>query len=254
MKVVILEDEPLAVERLKRLLKEVMPEAEIIQEMSSVAEAIEWFEEHDHPDLLFSDIEVADGVSFEFFKQVELHCPVIFITAYDQYAIQAFEVHSIDYLLKPLTKKRLGLALEKWKEAQKIYGDETAAKLQELMVSITEPQNTSKSRFIVKSGSKIKSIKVEEIAYFFTEDKVSFLRTKEGNKYPVDYRLEELNTLLDHDLFFRINRKYIIHIDALQEIHTYFKGRLKLELLPVVEEDIVVSAERTPLFKEWLDR
>jgi len=250
MRILIFEDEKLASERLIQVIKEIEPEAQILNTLKSVESAIAWFESNRTPDLIISDIQLLDGVSFEVFDQVKLDCPVIFTTAYDEYAIQAFEVNSIDYLLKPIQKKKLANALSKFQSQSPAHSGIDISVLQALI----QPKKAYKSRFLVKFGQRIKAIPVEKIAYFYSRDKLTFLVTFEGQKLPVDQTLEELDSLLDPKHFFRVNRKFIVHFDAVADIHPYFKGRVKLVLEPEINEDIVVSSEKTPVFKKWLDQ
>lgn len=250
MRIVIFEDEKLASERLIQLLKSIKPEANVLTSMKSVEAAVMWLQNNDLPDLIISDIQLLDGVSFEIFDQVKIDCPVIFTTAYDEYAIKAFEVNSIDYLLKPIQKEKLAIALEKFEVQHHPSPEFDLSKIQELIQG--EPEY--KSRFLVKFGQRIKAIPVKKIAYFYSRDKLSYLVTFEGQKLPVDQTLEELDGLLNPKNYFRVNRKFIVHFDSVADIHPYFKGRVKLDLEPGIDEDIVVSSEKTPVFKKWLDQ
>lgn len=261
MKIVIIEDESLAAEKLNKLLLRYDAQLQVEAVLSSVESAVTWLQEHPPPDLLLVDIHIGDGLCFEIFRQVKLKSPVIFTTAYDQYALKAFQVHSIDYLLKPVQYDALVKSLEKLKSLKEAYRDEhLAARLDEVLeiVSKGSGENTGsepyKSRFMVRSGSRIKAVKTEDIAYIYADQKLNMLVTADGRKYPVDYSLDELGLLLQPRLFFRVNRQLIIHIDAAEEIHPYFKGRLKLKLRPPLDAKVVVSSERTPLFKAWLNQ
>jgi DNA-binding LytR/AlgR family response regulator len=255
VKVVIIEDEELAARKLQKLIQEL--DSDILVEciLTSVKDAIKWLSENELPDLIFSDIQLGDGLSFEIFKSADVKCPVVFTTAFDQYAIQAFEVNSVDYLLKPVKRERIEASLEKYRVKKEAWESENKGiDVESLLMAINEARHNYKSRFLVKIGNKIHSIKTEQIAYFFSDQKLTFLVDRENNKYPVDHSLEEIGQQVDPEIFFRINRKYLIHLDAAVEIHPYFKGRLKLNLNPPAGEDIVVSAETTPRFKSWLDR
>jgi two-component system, LytTR family, response regulator LytT len=255
MKVLIIEDEALAAERLGKLLYEYNPAIQVLAVIPSVEAAVKWLQEHDLPDLLLLDIHLADGLCFDIFKQVTVKCPVIFTTAYDQYALEAFQVHSIDYLLKPVQFSKLAQSLDKMQERRRTLGPAPAEiPINDLMKLIRSQEGSYKSRFMVKIGAKIKAIKTSDIAYFFSSNKLTLLITRENQKFPVDYALDDLIQLLDPSHFFHINRKLIISFDAAKEIHPYFKGRLKLVLTPPLEEDIVISSEKTPAFKSWLDQ
>lgn len=255
MKILILEDEMLAVEKLRHLLCEYDPQAQIVAALPSVEAAVRWLQQHRPPDLLLADIHLADGLCFEIFSQVPVKCPVIFTTAYDQYALHAFQVHSIDYLLKPVQYANLAHSLNKLRDMQHALGPSSPQfAMQDIMNIIRNGNGNYKSRFMVKVGSKIKAIKTSEIAYFYSFNKLNLLVTHDNLRFPVDYTLDDLMEVLDPRLFFRINRKLIIHFDAAKEIHPYFKGRLKLVLHPPLnEEETIISSEKTPAFKTWLD-
>jgi DNA-binding LytR/AlgR family response regulator len=252
MKVLVIEDEPLAAEKIIGYINELIPEAVAEGPITNIDEGILWFETNDEPDVIISDIMLADGLCFDIYNTIEVKCPVIFTTAYDEYAIRAFEVNSIDYLLKPISKGKLEASLKKIAAIPaKSKEDIDFNKLAQLL---QQTNKIYKSRFLVKIGQKIKAVPTNKIAYFFTHDKLSFIVSHQGEKFPVDHSLEEIDAMLDPKYFFRINRKYVVHIEAVREIHPYFKGRLKLKLKPDVDEDIVISSEKTPSFKAWLDQ
>ncbi len=255
MLVLIIEDESLAAERLQNLLIEIDPSIEVVQILKSVEASLKWFDQNDEPDLILSDIQLLDSLSFDIFSQREIKCPIIFTTAYDQYAIQAFEVNSVDYLLKPVQKEKLSTALEKFNTQQSgTVSHLTSDDLEKIAQMVRNKQPEYKSRFMVKLGQKIRAIPVEKIAYFYTKDKLTFLVTNTGDKYPLDNSLEEIDQLLDPNIFFRLNRKFVTKINAVKEIHPYFKGRLKIDLSPPIDQDIVISSDKTPSFKKWLDK
>ena len=258
MHVLILEDEALAAERLERLCLRYDAQMQPLARLASVEEAVAWLQAHPEPDLIFADIQLADGLCFEIFRTVTVRCPVIFTTSYDQYALEAFAVHSIDYLLKPLRYEKLAQALDKLDHLRRRFGaGEPAAPaidLEALAVRLLEREPTYKTRFMVKNGPNIRAVKTDEIAYFYSDRKLTLLVTQEGRRFPVDFSLDRLIEMLDPRYFFRVNRQFLIHIDAVKVIHPYFKGRLKLELQPSIEEDVVISSDKTPLFKEWLDQ
>jgi two-component system, LytTR family, response regulator LytT len=251
MKVLILEDETLAAEKLKNLLLEVDPTLEIIAVLKSVESATEWLSQHAHPDLIVTDIQLLDGLSFEVFQQVVVTMPVIFTTAYDQYALRAFEVNSIDYLLKPIQKDKLVAALQKLKLRKEPVPSETYDAVLKLLRARDQE---FKSRFMVRIGQRIVALPVEKIAYFFSESKLTYIVTDDGKKYPFDLSLDEIDEQLNPKSFFKINRQFIISFTSIAEIHPYFKGRIKLKLTPDQPEEIIVSSERTPEFKKWLDQ
>lgn len=254
MDVLIVEDEEPAAERLLGLLKQYDARISPLAILSSVEEAVKWFAGHRQPDLVLLDIHLSDGMCFDIFRQVEVKCPIIFCTAYDQYVLDAFQVHSIDYLLKPVQFPKLEKSLQKMEEIRsrmKPAGGDSY--LNEIINFMKTGQQKYKSRFMVKTGNKIKAVKSDDIAYFYSRNKISLLMTKEGQSFPLDYTLDELMTMLDPVMFFHVNRSLIIHIDAVKEVHPYFKGRLKLVLSPGHDDEIVISSQKTPLFKAWLD-
>ena len=257
MNVLIIEDEGLAAEKLVKELRGIESDINVLASIKSVEASLLWLKSNPSPDLIFSDIQLLDGLSFEIFSEHKAECPIIFTTAYDQYAIQAFEVNSIDYLLKPIKKEKLQTSLQKFHELEKgssIAGSSLSTDDVNRIAQAINSKGSHKSRFLVKFGQRIRAISTNDIAYFYTEDKLTFVVTEDKQRFPMDNTLEELNNLLDPVNFFRINRKYIVKIDAVKEIHPYFKGRVKLELTPPIEDDIVVSSERTPAFKTWLGK
>lgn len=254
MNVLIFEDEKLASERLIELLKELRPSTEIVGSVKSVEAAVMWLENNDQPDLIISDIQLLDGTSFEIFSQVPINCPVIFTTAYDQYAIKAFQVNSVDYLLKPIGQDKLQAALEKYEAKSSVGSSSSGFDIEQIRSLLDSKTPEFKSRFLVKVGQRIRAIPIEKVAYFYSRDKLTYIVTFENQKYPIDQPLEELEGLINPREFFRINRKFVVHFNSVTDIHPYFKGRVKLGLNPQIDEDIVVSSEKTPVFKRWLDQ
>ena len=254
MKILIIEDESLAAEKLCNTLNAIDPECEILDVINSVDEGKAWLENNHHPDLILSDIHLSDGLSFAIFSDIEIECPIIFITAYEKYAIQAFEVNSIDYLLKPVEENRLRQALEKYKLLQNLRTDNRVLLFQEFKELLSKGSREYKERFLCKLGNKIKSIPTSSIRYFYSKDKITFIIDKDNTRLPINNTLDEIDQLVDPKYFFRVNRKFVVHYESISEIHPYFKGRLKINLDPDVAEDIIVSTERSPLLKSWLDR
>jgi DNA-binding LytR/AlgR family response regulator len=248
MNILILEDEEPAALRLKKLLTETEPDAKILDTLVSVKSAVTWLKDNPAPDLILMDINLADGLSFEIFSQTEVDVPVIFITAYDQYAVQAFKVNSVEYLLKPIKKEELANAISKYK---KHFAGKHMPDLRLLLETLREKE-IYKKRFLIKYGEHIKTIDINQIAYFYTEEKINFLKTKENHSYPIDYNLDKLETMLDPEKFFRINRQFIISIDSILEMFAFSKSRVKVVLKPSINMDTIVSTERSPNFKEWL--
>jgi two-component system, LytTR family, response regulator LytT len=253
MNVLILEDEQLGSDQLIKMLAEIDPSLKVVTVLQSVSSAIDWLTSNPHPDLILSDIRLLDGVCFEIFQQVKIDKPIIFTTAYDQYAIKAFDVNSIDYLLKPIQKEKLQAALEKFRNRAPATAP-PGFDIQKMLNLLKGSTVEYKSRFMVKLGQKIIALPAEKIAYFFSENKLTFIVTKEAKKYPTDQTLEELADLLDPKTFFRINRQYIVTFESIAEMHPYFKGRIKLVLQPKSDDEVVISSERTPAFKKWIDQ
>lgn len=250
MKILIVEDEAPAARRITQLVKECKPDAEIVELLDSVEGAIEWCSNNPMPDLAFMDIQLADGLSFDIFEAIPVKCPVIFTTAYDEYAIKAFKVNSIDYLLKPIDKEELAKAFAKYDELQ--TANQLPLDISEIVKAFGKQDY--KNRFLVKQGQRLIPVEGENIAYFFAEDKLVFLVTKDSHKYIVDYTLEQLEEQLNPQHFFRANRKIITSMAAVSDIHLSFNGKLKIALKPLVNkgEDLFVSRDRAPAFKKWM--
>jgi DNA-binding LytR/AlgR family response regulator len=247
MKVVIVEDERLASKRLESLLKKAEPGIEIMQILESVEDAINWFSQNTKPDLIFMDIQLDDGISFEIFDAVKIEAPVIFTTAYNEYAIRAFKVNSVDYLLKPIEEEALANAIQKFKKLFAETGD-FETKIAKVIGQISTQY---KSRFFIKVGIKFKSILVENICSFFVEERNTFLSTNEGKNYDLDYSLDQLQKIVDPNLFFRINRNYLVNINCIDEIISYSTNRLKLKMGKIEQ---IVSRDKVTDFKRWMDR
>lgn len=251
MNTLIIEDEEFAAEALEAQIIMLRPQIHILGVLTSIVEAVEWLKTNPTPDLIFCDIHLSDGNSFEIFTQVKPSCPIIFTTAFDQYAIEAFKVNSIDYLLKPLRRDDLQQALVKYEQLRST----STMELQKLkdFLTIQTKQKDPKTRFMVKSGQKIKVIEVSNIAYFKAEDGVVLLITHNNKRFVVNYTLDELEDQLDEHTFFKANRQLLVSIKAIAEVHPYFKGRLQLRLEPPTQQDPVISSNKTAAFKVWLD-
>ncbi|MDF1867213.1 MAG: LytTR family DNA-binding domain-containing protein [Saprospiraceae bacterium] len=252
MKILIVEDELPAAKRLTKLIKAEKSNIEIVEVLDSVESAVYWFQNSPAPDLVFMDIQLADGLSFDIFSQAEVSTPVIFTTAYDKYTLKAFKVNSVDYLLKPIDPDELKNALNKFEaffQKQQEYDNKGIGKLIEALT-----EKSYKERFLVKIGQSLNYIPVEEITYFYSEDGSVLAQTEANKKYIIDYTLDQLEKVLNPDHFFRINRKFLIQIKSIQKISTWFNSRLILELRPKPESEIIVSRERVSDFKGWLDK
>lgn len=253
MNIVIIEDELPALNRMKKLVTEVAPEAAIMATADSIETAVELFGKYKNIDIALMDIELADGRSFEIFNRVEVTCPVIFTTAYDEFALQAFKVNSIDYLLKPVEADLLKQAFEKH-ERLKRNNLLTVPDLQQLVSLMKPVEKAYKSRFLVKVGTRWISVPCEEIAYFYAADKSVYLHTATNQKLLMDESLDQLMQVLNPSDFFHINRQVIASIQSIQSVHSHFNGKLKVELKPTTKEEVLVSRERASAFKSWLDR
>lgn len=251
MNIVIVEDEKLAQERLEELIKEIDPSINILAKLTSIEESVKWLKSN-KPDLILLDIQLEDGLSFTIFENIEIHIPVIFTTAYDQYAIKAFKLNSIDYLLKPIRKKELTESLIKFKDLKTSYLRDFEFAFQ----SIINRETSYKKRFLVQFGQKIKKVEVGEISYFYAMDKNVFMKTFSNSTYPVNYTLDKLMQILDPEKYFRINRKMIISFDSIKNMVPYSRARIKIDLNPVQpkEIDALVSVDRASSFKDWLDK
>lgn len=249
MKVLILEDEEHSAERLMSLLKECEPSVEIMGILGSVEESLKWYERNAPPDLIFMDIHLSDGSCFELFKTISIESPVIFTTAYDHYAIQAFKVNSIDYIVKPVDPPELKQAIKKYKKLQQ---NQTISS--DFVEKLKQAANTkANSRLVARINDQLILVKTEEIGFAKIINSSVCVFTFDGKKIPVDQSLEQLETLLDKHLFFRINRKNIVHVEAIKKISAYFNGRFILSLQPKHEEEFIVSRDRAADFKKWLE-
>ncbi|MBA3647401.1 MAG: response regulator transcription factor [Chitinophagales bacterium] len=248
MRILIIEDEAIAAERLEALIQKVEPLMEVVMKLGSVKSTVKWLKENS-VDLIFMDIHLSDGNSFQIFDQINISAPVIFITAYDQYALKAFKVNSIDYLLKPIAEEDLSVAIKKFKGIKNNTAD-----LQPLLEWMHQQKPAYQKRFMVSTGKKIIKLDANEVAYFFITDKVVILQSKEQYlKFSIDYTLDNLEEILDPDDFFRINRKIIVSIHSITSMSSYGRGRIFLELKPKPEFETIVSIDRSAAFKNWLN-
>jgi len=249
-KVLIIEDEHLASQRLIRMLKVADPEFEVVKICDSVESSVNFLQNGETPDLILLDIELGDGNSFEIFKQVEVKSAVIFTTAYDEYVFKAFELNSIDYLLKPVNQLDLNKSVEKYKK----YHNQLMPDSQLLLSLLTKPQDNYKQRFLVSTGPTLVSINTEDIAYFYSVEKSVFLVSTTGKSYAVEYSLDKLESILSAKDFFRANRQFIIQHKSIKKINVFSKSRIKIEIEPDFSEDIYISNARTHEFRLWLDK
>ncbi len=250
IKIVIIEDEAHAAEKLKRLIEEIEPGSRFVDVIPTVKGAVRFFR-REEVDLIFLDIQLLDGQSFEIFEQVEIHTPVIFTTAYNQYAIEAFKLNSVDYLLKPVRKEDLKFSLKKYHQMQ--LG--SSEKLKEILEHVHNEQTAYKTRFLIQFGQKMKMVHVSDIAYFFARDKAVYIRTFNGKDYPSDHTLDSLSRLVDPALFRQVNRKIMVNIHSIENMFMLSRSRVKLQMQPPFENasDAIVSIERSKGFREWIE-
>jgi two-component system response regulator LytT len=253
MKVLIVEDESLLARQLITLVTALEPGAQVAAQTASIETTVEWLQHHPAPDLVFMDIELADGQCFEIFKRYPIKSPVIFTTAYDEYALRAFKVNSIDYLLKPIQVDDLRAALTKWKDLQGAQ-PAAAAGITALVSDLLKTQDVSpyKDRFLVKQGQKMLSINREEVAFFQAKNTLNFITTRTKQKFLLDYTLDEVEQLVPARDFFRANRQYILAHDIITAFHPWFNGKLKVDIALPLEEEIIISRERAPQFRAWM--
>jgi DNA-binding LytR/AlgR family response regulator len=250
MNVLIVEDEGIAAERLIALIRQLEPTISVVGEVDSVKSAVRWIQGNAAPDLAFFDIQLADGHSFEIFEQVQVSCPIIFTTAYDQYAIQAFKVNSIDYLLKPIKKDDLARALQKFKSTTQPLQSDMAA----LLALMQQQTQRYKERFVIKVGEHLKQVNTPDVALFFSAEKATYAQTFTGQRHLLDHTLDQVESMVNPTDFFRISRKYVVNLKAITDIIAFTNSRLKLRLPNYAEEDVIVARERVGDFKAWLDR
>jgi len=255
MNILIIEDEPFAQQELIRLIHEIDTEINVLNCIDSVEESVAYLNEKEQPDLIFMDIQLSDGLSFEIFNKADVKPPVIFTTAYDEYAVKAFKLNSIDYLLKPIDEQELLNAIEKFKKwTAKNVNEETFLSKHQLQEVLGLFKPSYKSRLVVKLGDKIKHIEAANIAYFYSEDKVSFLITTKGERFIINHSLEHIENMMNPDDFYRLNRKYIVNINAIDSIDKHFNSRLIIGLKPEVEDEVLISRTKVTHFLNWLER
>ena len=254
MDVLIIEDEPLAAERLQEMLTRYDLRMRVAATLDSIEDSVAWLLGNPVPDLILMDIHLSDGLSFGIFSLVHVKSPIIFTTAYDQYAIQAFKVNSIDYLLKPVAYQDMVRALQKFNALAKGENTLSPEILRQVADLVGQQQKNHKGRFLVRFGDHLQYKTVQETAYFYADGKVVYLVTSDAKRFIVEYTLEELETLLDPDVFHRVNRKVIVNLEAVKDVKLHSNSRLRLFLRPALEGETVVSREKVAAFKAWLDK
>ena len=248
-KVLIIEDEKPNADRLERLIKSVRPNTQIVEVLDCICDSIDWFESHEMPDVVMMDIRLSDGLSFEIFEKTSISCPIIFTTAYDEYAVKAFKYNSIDYLLKPVELDELERAFQKLESASSIPEPASLANL----LNYFQPKDF-RTRFLLPYRDGYKSLQINDISYFYSKLKITRAKLHNGTEEIIPLTMEELEEQLNPKDFFRANRQFIIHVDAIEQIHNYFNGKLKIDLKKSPEDmELIVSREKASLLKAWLD-
>lgn len=252
IKILIVEDEYPAAERLQRLVAKADPDTEIVEVVDSVQMANAWLDQSGYPDLILSDIQLSDGLSFQIYENRQMGCPIVFTTSYDEYAIKAFKVQGIDYLLKPIKEAELAASLQKFRQVYGRFSSPEYSNNLDKLIGQLMPK-TYKNRFLIKSADQLIPIHEEQIAYFYTTNQWVCLVKNDGQTHMVDYTLEELEQMLNPKQFFRLNRQFMAHLTAIHKIYQHFNGKLKVDLSPVNKEEVLVSKEKAPVFKRWLE-
>ncbi len=250
MNILIIEDEPQAAQRVEKLIKAIVPDVKIVGILDSVKGSVQWFNANPSPDLVIMDIQLADGISFQIFEQCQIKSPVIFTTAYDEYALKAFKVNSIDYILKPVDADELKGAIQKYKSLTA----PPEKMLENIGYAVQMLTKKYKERFVIKVGEHLKSIEANDILFFFSLEKTTFAQTADGRKHILDFTMDQLDGLLDSSKFFRINRKYLVNVKSIQDMISHTNSRLKLILKTNDDPEVIVARERVQEFKDWLDR
>ncbi len=255
MNILIIEDEAAAASRLKRLVTEIASDADIIGEADSVEAAVKLFRTIGaNADLVFMDIQLADGLSFEIFEKTTVQAPVIFTTAYDEYALKAFKINALDYLLKPIDRMELMLALEKFRKNQPTAVESFTNDLAAILKSVAQQKPAYRQRFLVNWREEFVPVSVTDVAYFVTDGGISWLVRADSRRFVVDETLEEIAAALDPGVFFRLNRQLIARPEAIRQIHKHFNGKLKITLQPNLTQEVFVSRDTAPEFRAWLNR
>ncbi|MDX8571459.1 LytTR family DNA-binding domain-containing protein [Elizabethkingia sp. HX QKY] len=251
MNILIIEDERPNAERLKRLIQGIKPQANILSVLESVSESVEWLDTHERPDLIMMDIKLSDGLSFEIFDKTQLvDVPIIFTTAYDEYAIKAFKQYSIDYLLKPVDKDELAMAFEKYDQLDIMVNKTTNPSIEKLLDEF-RPKNY-RTRFLLSYRDGFKTVMVGDVLYFYSEQKITKARLADGTDEIIPHTMDELEQQLDPKLFFRANRQFIICINAVEHVYNYFNNKLKVAMRKNTDVEIIVSRDKAPLLKNWM--
>lgn len=252
MNILIVEDEAISARRLKSIVMEIDPTFRVLEITDSVQGTVAWLSSHPSPDLMLMDIELTDGKSFDIFEKIDIKCPVIFVTAYNEYAIKAFKVNSIDYLLKPVKQEELAGSIEKLRKIQQQYTTGMPAMNIQHLLQEFQKQSSYRDRFLIKQADRLIPVEISDIAYFQTHDKSNFIHTFDSKSYVIDLTLDEIEKTLDPKKFFRANRQFIVSAAAVEKIHFWFSSKLKVDLKPKATEEVIVSREKAMAFRSWL--
>jgi two-component system, LytTR family, response regulator LytT len=252
MNILIVEDESLSARRLKSMVTEMDHTFRVLDITESVRKTVDWLRSHPAPDLLLMDIELTDGKSFEVFEQVDVKCPVIFVTAYDEYAIRAFKVNSIDYLLKPIKQEELAASIEKLRQVKQQYTQQTPGLNIQALLQELHQHSPYRERFLIKQADRLLPVETADIAYIQTRDKQNYICTFDNKEYIIDMTLDEMEKTLDPKKFFRANRQFIVSAAAVEKVHFWFSSKLKVDLKPKSSEEVIVSREKAMAFRAWL--
>ncbi|MGE5107749.1 MAG: LytR/AlgR family response regulator transcription factor [Sphingobacteriales bacterium] len=257
MNILIIEDEAIAARRIKKMVSSFDSSNNIVGHLDSVESAVDWFENNPSPDLILCDVELSDGQSFDIFNKTKVTSPVIFTTAYDEYAIKAFKVNSVDYLLKPIKEDDLRTSIEKLQQLKKAFAENSSASfnIQSLLSELNiQKQSTFsyRERFLIKQGQRYFTVNTEDAAYFYTKGKAVFLKCWDNKEYIIDYSLDDLEKSINPKHFFRANRQFLVELKAVDKIHMWFNSKLKVQLRPETSEEVIISREKAGEFKQWL--
>jgi DNA-binding LytR/AlgR family response regulator len=247
-KILIIEDEKPNADRLQRLIRTIKPKAIVLEVLDSIADSVIWFNENEKPDVVMMDVRLSDGLSFSIFEQIKITCPIIFTTAYDEYAVKAFKYNSIDYLLKPIEQEELQAAFDKLESLSGEYQQQSLVGLLDFL----QPKDF-RSRFLLPYKDGYKMIQISDVAFFYSKLKITKAKLHNGSEETIPLTMEELESQLNPKIFFRASRQVIIHIDAIEQVHNYFNGKLKIDLKKNPEVELIVSRDRAGLFKSWMD-
>ncbi|WP_343307622.1 LytTR family DNA-binding domain-containing protein [Chitinophaga niabensis] len=252
MKVLIIEDESVAGQLLKSTIASVDPDIEVVDILDSVESSVQYLSTKPSLDLIFLDIELGDGQTFDIFKKVQIDAPVIFVTAYQEHALKAFKLNSVDYLLKPVSKDELTAALLKYRRLHVDQKQALQHNILSLLGNYRNEAGTHKSRYLARNGTRLISIPAEEIAYFYTKDKLQYIKTQQNGDYIIDKRLDDIEAEVSPKTFFRLNRQFIVNYECIEKVHTWFSGKMKVQVKPAAYEEIIISRLKAAEFKKWL--